>query len=144
MHLSPLFLNTGTTYETFQQSGKQDSFRQILKSPANTHESSDSQFFRAKTGLQCGPGAFDESLLVMTFLTNLGVTEILCSFRLVLEGNTGKEIPKLSRLEYLKRFSAILLYQIQKTTPLGCSIEKVSLLGTILAIRGVESQVSEK
>ena len=71
----------------------------------------------------------------MTFLTNLGVTEILCSFRLVLEGKTGKEIPKLSRLEYLKRFSAILLYQIQKTTPLGCSIEKVSLLGTILAIR---------
>ena len=29
----------------------------------------------------------------------LGVTEILCSFRLVLEGKTGKEIPESSRLE---------------------------------------------
>ena len=28
----------------------------------------------------------------MTFLTILGVMEILCSFRLVLEGKTGKEI----------------------------------------------------
>ena len=30
----------------------------------------------------------------MTFLAFLGVTEILCSFRLVLEERTGKEIPK--------------------------------------------------
>ena len=41
----------------------------------------------------------------MTFLTILGVTEI-CSFRLVLEGKTGKEIPELSRLEFLEKFSA--------------------------------------
>ena len=41
----------------------------------------------------------------MTFLTILGVTEI-CSFRLVLEGKTGKEIPGSSRLEFLERFSA--------------------------------------
>ena len=32
----------------------------------------------------------------MTFLTILGVTEILCSFKLVLEGKTGKEIPESS------------------------------------------------
>ena len=30
--------------------------------------------------------------------------EILCSFRLVLEGKTDKEIPKSSRLEFLKKF----------------------------------------
>ena len=30
--LSTTFLNTGTTHEIFQQSGKQDSFRQMLKS----------------------------------------------------------------------------------------------------------------
>ena len=30
--LSQIFLNTGTTDETFQQSGKQDSLRHILKS----------------------------------------------------------------------------------------------------------------
>ena len=37
----------------------------------------------------------------MTFLTILGVTELLCSFRLVLEGKLGKEIPESSRLEFL-------------------------------------------
>ena len=42
----------------------------------------------------------------MTFLTILGVTEILCSLRLVLEGKTVKEIPELSRLEFLGKFSA--------------------------------------
>ena len=42
----------------------------------------------------------------MTFLTILEVTEILCSFKLVLEGKTGKEIPESSRLEFLENFSA--------------------------------------
>ena len=42
----------------------------------------------------------------MTFLTILGVTEILYRFRLVLEGKTGKEIPKSSRLEFLEKFLA--------------------------------------
>ena len=42
----------------------------------------------------------------MTFLTILGVTEILYSFRLVLEGKTGKEIPESSRLEFLEKFLA--------------------------------------
>ena len=42
----------------------------------------------------------------MIFLTILGVTEILCSSRLVLEGKTGKEIPESSRLEFLEKFSA--------------------------------------
>ena len=33
--------------------------------------------------------------------------EILCSFKLVLEGKTGKEIPESSRLEFIeKNFSA--------------------------------------
>ena len=43
---------------------------------------------------------------IMTFSTILEVTEILCSFRLVLEGKTGKEIPESSRLEFLEKFSA--------------------------------------
>ena len=42
----------------------------------------------------------------MTFLTILRVTEILCSFRLVLEGKAGKEIPESSRLEFQEKFSA--------------------------------------
>ena len=41
----------------------------------------------------------------MTFLTILGVTEILCSRKLVLEVKTGKEIPESSRLEFSETFS---------------------------------------
>ena len=41
----------------------------------------------------------------MTFFTNLGGTEILFSFRLVLKGKTGKDIPQSSRLELLEKFS---------------------------------------
>ena len=61
------------------------------------HENSGSQFF----GIQSGPDTFDESRFVMTFPTILVVTEILCSLRLVLEGKTGKEIPKL---EFSEKF----------------------------------------
>ena len=50
--------------------------------------------------------AFDESRSVMIFLTILGVTEKLCSFRLVLEGETGTEIPKSSKLEFSEKFLA--------------------------------------
>ena len=67
---------------------------------------SGSQLFRITTGIQSGPDAFDKSRFIMTFLTILGVTEILCSFKLVLEGKTGKEIPESSRLEFLEKFSA--------------------------------------
>ena len=42
----------------------------------------------------------------MTFLTILGVTEILSIFRLVLERKTDKDIPESSRLWFLENFSA--------------------------------------
>ena len=61
---------------------------------------------RVATGIQSGPDAFDESRFVATFLTILGVTEILFSFRLVLEGKMGKEIPESSILEFLEEFLA--------------------------------------
>ena len=48
--------------------------------------------------------AFDESKIFMTFLIILGIMEILWSFRLVLEGKTGKEIPESSRLQFLEKF----------------------------------------
>ena len=41
----------------------------------------------------------------MTFSAILGVTKILCSFRLVIKGKTGKKIPESSRLEFLEKFS---------------------------------------
>ena len=65
-------------------------------------ESSGSQFFRT---IQSGTDDVSEkSRFVMTFLTILGVTEILFSFRIVLEGKTGKEILESSRLEFLDKF----------------------------------------
>ena len=36
----------------------------------------------------------------------MGVTEILCSFKLVLERKAGKELPQSSRLEFLEKFLA--------------------------------------
>ena len=66
-----------TTKETFQQSGKLDSLRHILKSSASMYEISNSQFFRTTTEIQSGPDALHKSRFVMTFLTILGVMEIL-------------------------------------------------------------------
>ena len=43
------------------------------------------KIFRSTTGIQSGPDAFNKSKFVMIFLTILGVTEMLCSFGLVLE-----------------------------------------------------------
>ena len=104
------------------------------------YESLGSQFFRTTTGIQSGPDAFDESRFIMTFLTILGVIEILCSFRLVLEGKTGKEIPKSSRLEFLEKFSAnnFALSDAEENTsgPLNRGgIADSPLLRTLLAIR---------
>ena len=66
-------------------------------------ENSGLQFFRTTPGIQSGPDAFDKSRIIMTFLTILGVTEILCCFRLVLEGKTGKEITE-SKYNTRKQF----------------------------------------
>ena len=75
------------------------------------HKSSCSQFFRTTTGIQSGPEVFDESK---------GVIEMLYGFRLVLEGKTGKEIPKSLRFEFSEKFlTTIWLYQKEKTTPPG-------------------------
>ena len=49
---------------------------------------------------------FYESRLVKTFLTILEVMEILCSFRLALEVEIGKEIPELSKLEFSEKILA--------------------------------------
>ena len=42
----------------------------------------------------------------MICLTILGVTENSCSFRLVLEGNAGKEMSGSAKLEFLKKILA--------------------------------------
>ena len=70
----------------------------------------------------------------------MGVTEILCSFRLVLEGKTGKEVPESSRLEFLEKFSEINFAlsdaEGKTSSPLNRGgIADLSLLRTLLAIR---------
>ena len=87
----------------------------------------------------------------MTFLTILGDTEILSSFKLVLEGKTGKEIPESSRLEFLEKFSAnnFALSDAEDNTskPLNRGgIADLPWLRTLLAIcqNSQKSQVSGK
>ena len=75
----------------------------------------------------------------MTFLTILGVTEILSSFKLLLEGKTGKETPKSSKLEFLEKFLAnnFALSDAEHNTsrPLNSGgITHLPLLRTLLAI----------
>ena len=116
-----------------------NSFRHILKSSASMYESSGSLFFRATTGIQSGPDTFDESRFVMTFLTILGVMEILCSFRLVLEGKISKEIPESSKLELLEKFwannFALSDAEDNNSGPLNRGdVADLSLLRTLLAI----------
>ena len=78
----------------------------MLKGSASMCENSGLQFLKTTTGIQSEPDALDETRLDITFLTNLWVAEILCSFRLILEGNAGKWMPKSSRLEFLEKFLA--------------------------------------
>ena len=104
--ISPIFLNRRTTNDNFQHSGKQDYFRHILKRPASMYEKPGSWFFRITTGIQSRPRAIDKARFVMTSLTILGSYKELCSYRLVLEGKAGKEIPECSRLELLEKFLA--------------------------------------
>ena len=76
----------------------------------------------------------------MTFSTISGVIETLwCSFRFVLEGKIGKEIPESSRLEFFKKFLAnnFALSDTEGNTsgPLNRgSIADLPLLRTLLAI----------
>ena len=83
----------------------------------------------------------------MIFLTILGVTEIVCSFKLVLEGKTGKVIPESSGLEFVERFSAnnFTLSDTEDNTsgPLNRGgIADLPLLRTLLAIRQKSRQPS--
>ena len=54
----------------------------------------------------------------MTFLTNLGITKILCSFRVILIRKVCKKIPQLPRLEFLEKFLENN-FPTQKTTSVG-------------------------
>ena len=75
----------------------------------------------------------------MTSLIVLGVIEILCSFRSVMEGKTGLEIPESSRLEFLEKFSGNIfaLSDAEDNTSRSLNrgtIADLTLLRTLLAI----------
>ena len=76
----------------------------------------------------------------MTFLTIFKVTEILCSFKFVLEGKTGQEIHESSRLEFLEKLSANnFASSVTEDNTFGPlnrgGITDLPLLRTLLAIR---------
>ena len=72
---------------------------------------------------------------IITFLTISGVTEILYSFNLVLEGKTGKEIPESSRLEFLANNFALSDAEDNTSEPLNRGgIADLPLLKILLAI----------
>ena len=101
--------------------------------------SSGAQFFRTTTGIQSGPDAFGDSRFIMRFLSIFGVTEVLCSSRLVIEGKAGKEIRESSRVEFLKKFLAnsFALLDAENSTSgpwNGGGIAYLSFLRTLLAI----------
>ena len=101
-------------------------------------------FFRTTTGIQSKRDAFGESSFFKTFLTILGVMEILCRFKLVLEGKTGKKIPESSRFESLGKCLAnnfALSHAKDNTSGLlnREGIADLRLLRTLLAI-GQKSQ----
>ena len=83
----------------------------------------------------------------MTFLTILGVMEISCNFRLVIEGKTGKEIPESSSLEFLETFLAnnFALSDAEDKTysPMNRGgIADLPLLRTLLAIHQKSQELS--
>ena len=64
---------------------------------------------------------------------------MLCSFKLVLEGKAGKEIPESSRLEFLEKFSAnnFILSDAEENTSGSLNrggIADLPLLRTVLEI----------
>ena len=66
--------------------------------------------------------------------------EILCSFRLVLEGKKGKEMPEPSRLEFLEKFlpNNFTLSDAEDNTSSPLNREDIAdlpLLRTLFAIR---------
>ena len=116
--LSSTFLNTGTTNETFQQFGKQDSSRHILKSSASMYESSGSKFFRRTTEVQSGLDTFDESRFIKTFLTILELWKYYAVSDQFQMGKQVKRLPSHQDQTSKKSFQqTIMLYQMQKTTP---------------------------
>ena len=73
--------------------------------------------------------------------------EILCNFRLILEGKTGKETIKPSRLKLLENFSVInfALSEAEDNTSRSLNrggIADLPLLKTLLAIRQRSQETS--
>ena len=84
----------------------QNFFKHKLKSLANIYDSLSSQFFGSSTKRQSGQEMFAELKLDINVFTSLEVSQILYSFRLILEGRAEEERPESSILDILERISA--------------------------------------
>ena len=75
------------------------------KTPSDTHQRFQLVCMKVQAHNSLEPPLeYNQEQLLMTFLIILGVTDLLCGFRLVLEGKIGKETPKSSRFEFLEKF----------------------------------------
>ena len=72
--LSPTFFDTGASKETFLQSGKQDSFKHVLKWSAYVYDSSGPicKNHDQNTGIQSRPEAQEKPRIFMTLLKKHG------------------------------------------------------------------------
>ena len=113
------------------------------------YESPGSHFSKITTGIHSVPDTFDEFKVSCDLLAILWVTEILYSFRLVLKGKTGKEIPESSRLDFLEKFLAnnFALSDAEDDTSVLLNTGGVadsSLLRTLLAIHQKYQEPSDR
>lgn len=87
--------------------------------------------FRIVTGFQPGHDTFEESRSVISFLTNMRVTGILCSFRLVKD---SKEELESSRLVFLEKIPVNITGDNTSGPKNGGGIADLVSLRTLLAI----------
>ena len=90
------------------------------------YESSGSQFCRTTTGTQPVPDALNESRFVITFLTILGVRNIM-QFQISSRRENRWTNTRAIKIRAFRKVSRKqFFYQMQKITPSGCWIEEVS------------------
>ena len=77
----------------------------------------------------------------MTFLTNLGVTEV-CSFRLVLERKASREKIESSKLEFVETYFALL--DAEGNTLMSLSRGGVADLPLLRTLSAIRQKVKEK
>ena len=103
---SPQFLKAGTTLAHFQQSGKEDSVKHLLKSFERIDDSSGQHFFKTIAGMLSGPEAVEEFSFKIARDTKEGVIRISLSWKLVRADKSGELLQIGFRVQLLENIFA--------------------------------------